>query len=88
MPKYRNAGGETRDKCMVASYALVTKFGATQEAVAEVMGCSQATIANWVKEIGFKKEIHGLENELASANEYITKISNKLKLIEYNPSSR
>lgn len=85
MPKYENKGGQPRDKCMVAAYALVKNFGAKQAAVADVMGCSQGTIANWVKEVGFKKEIAGLNNELNKANDYIEHLADQLNLIEYNP---
>ena len=85
MPKYENKGGQPRDKCMIAAYALVTNFGAKQTAVAEVMGCSQGTVANWVKEVGFKKEISGLKNELFKANDYIENLADQLNLIEYRP---
>jgi predicted transcriptional regulator len=85
MPKYSNKGGQPREKCMVAAYALVNNFGATQAAVAEVMGCSQGTVANWVKEVGYRKEISGLKNELVAANGYIDELANQLQLIEYTP---
>lgn len=87
MPKYENKGGQPRDKCMVAAYALVNNFGAKQAAVAEVMGCSQGTIANWVKEVRFRKEISGLKNELSKANDYIEDLAGQLNLIEYNPDA-
>ncbi len=85
MPKYENKGGQPRDKCMIAAYALVNNFGAKQKSVAEVMGCSQGTIANWVKEVGFQKEISGLKNELIKANDYIEDLAGQLNLIEYRP---
>lgn len=86
MSKYENEGGQPRDKCMVAAYALVKNFGAKQSAVAGVMNCSQGTVANWVKEVGFKKEIAGLKNELEQAHDYIEHLADQLQLIEYNPS--
>ncbi|OGB50990.1 MAG: hypothetical protein A2496_08420 [Burkholderiales bacterium RIFOXYC12_FULL_60_6] len=70
---------------MIAAYALVNNFGAKQKSVAEVMGCSQGTIANWVKEVGFQKEISGLKNELIKANDYIEDLAGQLNLIEYRP---
>lgn len=85
MPKYQNKAGQPREKCMVAAYALVNNFGATQAAVATVMKCSQGTIANWVKEVGFRKEIRGLKNELTKANDYIADLADQLNLIEYKP---
>lgn len=88
MPKYVNEGGQPREKCMIAAYALVKNFGATQSAVAEVMKCSQGTIANWVKEAGYRKEIAGLRNELAQANDYIEELADQLNLIEYNPDQQ
>ena len=87
MAKYENKGGQPREKCMIAAYALVNNFGAKQAAVAEVMGCSQGTIANWVKDIGYRKEISGLQKELSKANDYIEHLADELNLIEYNPSA-
>lgn len=85
MAKYQNSGGQPRDKCMVAAFALVKNYGATQSAVADVMKCSQGTVANWVKEVGFRKEIAGLRNELGEANDYIESLADQLNLIEYAP---
>jgi len=85
MAKYENKGGQPREKCMIAAYALVNHYGAKQTAVADVMGCSQGTVANWVKEIGYRDKIAGLEKELATANDYIQNLADHLKLIEYNP---
>ncbi|WP_312958472.1 helix-turn-helix domain-containing protein [Stutzerimonas nitrititolerans] len=85
MPKYRNAGGQPRDKCMVAAWALVENYGASQADVAKVMGCSQPTIANWVKDVRYKKEISGLQNQLLQANDLIESMANELHLVEYNP---
>lgn len=70
---------------MVAAYALVENYGARQVDVAKVMDCSQGTIANWVKEVGYRKEIDGLRNELAKANDYIEHLADELNLIGYNP---
>lgn len=47
--------------------------------------CSQGTVANWVKEVGFRKEMAGLRNELGEANEYIESLADQLNLIEYAP---
>jgi len=85
MAKYENKGGQPREKCMIAAYALVNHYGAKQSAVADVMECSQGTIANWVKEVRYRNKIAGLENELATANDYIKNLADQLKLIEYNP---
>lgn len=45
MAKYENKGGQPRDKCMIAAYALINNFGAEQTAVASVMGCVHARIS-------------------------------------------
>lgn len=87
MAKYRNINGQPREKCMVAAFALVKNYGATQSAVAEVMKCSQGTVANWVKEVGYRQEISGLRNELAEAENYIGSLADQLNLIEYDPHS-
>jgi len=85
MPKYTNAGGQPRERCMVAAYALVRNFGARQADVARVMGCSQSTVANWVKEAGYRQEIQGLRNDIEAARDYIGELSHELHLIEHNP---
>ena len=64
MPKYENKGGQPRKKCMIAAYALVNNFGAKQQDVASALGCSQGTIANWIKEVAYRKEISGLKGSL------------------------
>lgn len=87
MPKYKNAAGQPREKCMVAAYALVRNYGAGQAAVAAVMKCSQGTISNWVKEISYRTEISGLKNQLDSANDYICELASELNVIEYYPDN-
>lgn len=75
---YKNRAGQPRERAMVAAYALVTKFGAKQKDVATVLGCSQGTVANWVKEVGFQKKITGLQRELNDASEYIEELQHML----------
>jgi len=72
---YINSGGQSREKTMVAAYALVRKYGAKQVDMAKIFGCSQATIANWVKEISYREQIQGLERELQDASSYIDDIT-------------
>lgn len=71
---YKNNAGQPRERAMVAAYSLVTHFGAKQTDVAAVLGCSQATIANWVREVGHQREIRELQRELDDANEYIEEL--------------
>lgn len=80
---YKNKAGQPRERAMVAAYSLVTEFGGKQVDVAKVLGCSQATIANWVKEIGYKKAVAGLENELKDAKSYIKELRSEIKAIEH-----
>ncbi len=75
---YVNRAGQPREKVMIAAYALVTQYGAKQADVAKALGCSQATIANWVKDVGYQKQIKGLEKELESAHEYIEELHHSL----------
>lgn len=75
---YKNRSGQPRERAMVAAYSLVTQFGAKQKDVAAALGCSQATVANWVKEVGFQKEITGLQRELNDANAYIEELQHML----------
>ena len=80
---YKNKAGQPRERAMVAAYSLVVDFGGKQADVAKVLGCSQATIANWVKEIGYKKEIAGLERDLKDANSYIKELRNEMRALEH-----
>jgi len=87
MPKYENKGGQPREKCMISAYAPVNNYGAKQSDVAQVLGRSQSTVANWIKEIRYRKEISGLKSELSKANDYIGHLADELHLIEYNPEA-
>lgn len=80
---YKNSAGQPRERVMVAAYSLVKEFGGKQADVAKVLGCSQATIANWVKEIGYKREITGLESDLRDAKGYIKELRNEMKALEH-----
>ena len=75
---YKNKGGESREKTMIAAYALVRNFGAKQADVAKALGCSQATIASWVKDIGYQEQIQGLERELQEASTYINELNDEI----------
>lgn len=85
---YKNKNGQPRERAMVAAHSLVRDFGAPQHAVAAALGCSTSTVNNWVKEVGFRREISGLRNELADAQGYIGELRNELQgqlQVTYNP---
>lgn len=82
---YKNKAGQPRERTMVAAYSLVTEFGCTQANVATALGCSQATVASWVKEIGYKKQITGLEADLKDAKSYVRQLRNEMKELGYDP---
>lgn len=75
---YKNRMGQPRERAMVVAYSLVNDFGARQADVAKVLGCSQATVANWNKEIGYRKQVAGLERELADAKVMIEDMRQEL----------
>lgn len=83
---YKNKGGQPRERAMIAAFSLVKEFKGTQADVAKVLGCSQATVANWVKEVDYKKQIAGLEYELKDAKGYIKELRTELKAIEQKRS--
>ncbi len=78
---YKNKAGQPRERAMIAAYSLVTDFGGKQADVAKVLGCSQATVSNWVKEMSYRREIVGLERELKDAKGYIKELRNEIKTI-------
>ena len=75
---YKNKNGQPRERAMVAAYSLVTEFGSTQESVAKALGCSQPTIANWVKEVGHQATVAGLQRELNDAKAYIQELHDEM----------
>jgi hypothetical protein len=85
IPKYKNAAGQPVEVCKTAAFQLVTDFGATQAAVAEVMKTTQPTIHNWCKEMGFRKEISGLKTEVKRAHKYIDELRDQMGFIQYQP---
>jgi len=81
---YKNKAGQPRERVMVAAYSLVKDFGAKQADVAKTLGCSQATIANWVKEVSYKKQVHDLAADLRDAKKYIRELRHEMaNVIEY-----
>jgi len=81
---YKNKGGQSREKTMVAAYSLVREFGAKQQDVANTLNCSQSTIANWVKEGDQQVKLQGLKHELTEAKDYIQELLNNNNLLAHN----
>ena len=81
---YKNRAGQSRENAMIAAFALVTEFGAKQADVAKVLGCSQPTIANWVKDVGYRKQVSNLESELRGAKSYIKELRYEMKRIGHD----
>ncbi len=63
-----------RDKQMLLAYALSEEFGYSKKKIADLMEMSQQTIGSWVKEVGYKQQIHGLERELVAVRQHLHKI--------------
>ncbi|MBY7839659.1 helix-turn-helix domain-containing protein [Vibrio fluvialis] len=80
--RYENKGGQSREKTMLAAWAMVRQFGSTQADVARALRCSQSTVAQWVKEIDYQRQIRNLEADLADARQYIEQLQHELP---YNP---
>lgn len=83
---YKNRAGQPREKAMIAAYALVKEFGATQADVAKVLGCSQPTIANWVKDVGYRKQVSDLKSDLRDAKSYIKELRHEIKYLGHDPA--
>jgi len=81
---YKNKKGQPRERAMVAAYSLVTDFGASQQSVADALGCSQPTVANWVKEVGYEAEIQGLKNQLVDAKGLIEDLREDMTASEFD----
>ena len=60
---------------MLAAHSLVHEYKANQADVAKVLGCSQSTVANWTKEVAYRREIHGLKQEIDDAKGLVKKLS-------------
>ena len=71
---------------MVAAYSLAKEFGAKQADIAKALGCSQGTVANWVKEVGLRKQVHDLKVELHDAKAYVRQLRQEIGgYIEHDP---
>ncbi len=55
------------DRHKMMAYVLYREFGYRQGAIGQLMGVSQSTIANAVKEVSFRLTIQNLERELQEA---------------------
>ncbi len=84
---YKNKGGQSRERTMVAAYSLVEQFGAKQKDVATVLGCAPSTIHQWVKDVRYQREISGLKYELDDAKDYINHLADELQ-IEYQNNNQ
>lgn len=49
------------------AYSLNVECGYTQSNIAKLMGVSQSTVSNMIKEFTYQRQIHDLEEELAEA---------------------
>jgi len=75
---YKNKGGQPRERTMIAAYSLARDFGAKQADIAKTLGCSQSTIANWIKECDHQKQLNGLQQELLEAKDYIQELNTEM----------
>lgn len=48
---YKNTAGFPRETVMQAAYELREKHGMNQTEIANLLGCSQATVSLWQKEV-------------------------------------
>jgi len=46
-------------------------FGYKMKKIAKFLDVSQSTISNWVKEVKYEVEIHGLKKELKKAKKFL-----------------
>ena len=62
------------------AYILNREMGYTQSAIAKLMGVSQGTVSNMIKEFEYQREIRNLQKDLDDARA----ISEKQKLLPQN----
>ena len=55
------------------AYILNREMGYTQSAIAKLMGVSQGTVSNMIKEFEYKREIRNLQKDLDDASAIIEK---------------
>ena len=55
------------------AYILNREMGYTQSAIAKLMGVSQGTVSNMIKEFEYQREIRNLQKELDDARAIIEK---------------
>ncbi|WP_240127581.1 helix-turn-helix domain-containing protein [Proteus mirabilis] len=84
---YKNKGGQSRERTMIAAYSLVEQFGAKQKDVATALDCAPSTIHQWVKDIRYQREISDLKYQLDDARDYIDHLADQLQL-EYQHNNQ
>lgn len=84
---YKNKGGQSRERTMIAAYSLVEQFGAKQKDVAAALDCAPSTIHQWVKDIRYQREISDLKYQLDDAKDYIDHLADQLQL-EYQHNNQ
>ena len=62
------------------AYILNREMGYTQSAIAKLMGVSQGTVSNMIKEFEYQREIRNLQKDLDDARAIIE----KQKLLPHN----
>lgn len=55
------------------AYILNREMGYTQSAIAKLMGVSQGTVSNMIKEFEYQREIRNLQKDLDDARDIIEK---------------
>lgn len=78
---YRNKNGAPREHAMFAAYSLSKDFGAKQKHIAAALGCSQPTVALWVKEMAMRKEIGELKRELKDSKGLVKQLERELRAL-------
>lgn len=56
--------------CAIA-YVLNSEMGYSQNGIANLMGVSQSTVSNMIREFSYKQQINSLEQELIEARQTI-----------------
>lgn len=53
------------------AFVLNTEMGYSQKGIATLMGISQSTVSNMIREFSYKQQINSLEQELLEARQII-----------------
>ena len=78
------AAKKISEKHQAMAYVLNKEFNYSMSKIGELMGVSQSTISNGIKDFKYRLKIENLENELIDARRFLVNQGYELPVVELN----